>query len=191
MDDAYERRCRLLLRAYPPRYRRSRGAELLGTLLDAAEPGRDTPPLRDAWDVIRGGVLFRLRDRPPPHRWLAYRVLNTRLPYRHRWWVRDDVFGRGYHLRESLPGYAAMFLILWVAGAVMSSASGLPVTPAIRPTLWGLLIIAGIWLIPVPPLIRKKRERVLVQHEFHPDGTSYASGPWQPEGRPQPDDRPA
>lgn len=182
MNDAYERRCRLLLRAYPPRYRRSRGAELLGTLLDAAEPGRDTPPLRDAWDVIRGGMLFRLRDRPPVHWWLAYRTLDRRLPYRYRWWVRDDVLGRGYHLRRALPLYVMMSL---QAGALsLVSGRHLPM----RPILLGMLIAAVISLFPIPPLIRKRRNRVLARHEFHPDGTPYASVSWHAESR-QPDDR--
>src|SRR4051812_19900903 len=105
--DAYERRCRTLLRAYPPRYRQSRQDELLGTLLDAAPAERDTPTLRDSWDVIRGGLQFRLHDRPPLHWWLAYRVLHKRLPYRYRWWARDDILGRYHFLRRCL---VSMFL---------------------------------------------------------------------------------
>ncbi|MBG0830037.1 hypothetical protein HS041_19910 [Planomonospora sp. ID67723] len=37
--EAYERHCRRLLRlAYPPRFIQTRGEEVLGTLLDLAEP---------------------------------------------------------------------------------------------------------------------------------------------------------
>jgi hypothetical protein len=54
-----ERRARLLLRAYPPGYRRRRGEEILGTLLEATPPGRSWPPARDLASVLRGGVRAR------------------------------------------------------------------------------------------------------------------------------------
>jgi hypothetical protein len=46
MTTRYEQRCLTLLRAYPPRYRATRGEELIGTLLDAATPGREVPSIR-------------------------------------------------------------------------------------------------------------------------------------------------
>lgn len=85
MTQRYERRCRTLLRAYPPRYRATREDELLGTLLDVAAPGQTTPSVRQSWDIVRGGLTNRWRTRPPLHRWLGYRFLWTRLPYQHRW----------------------------------------------------------------------------------------------------------
>ncbi|HMH94538.1 MAG TPA: hypothetical protein VK586_26065 [Streptosporangiaceae bacterium] len=45
---ALERRWRWLLRAYPAWYRRERGDEILGTLMEASPPGRRRPSLRDA-----------------------------------------------------------------------------------------------------------------------------------------------
>lgn len=93
--DEYERRCRRLLRAYPPRYRSTRGAEVLGTMLDLAEPGRRAPSLRDSVDVVWGGLLTRLRERPPFRQWLLYRLLGRRLPPQWRAWTRDDIFGWG------------------------------------------------------------------------------------------------
>jgi len=54
-----ERRARLLLRAYPPGYRRRRGEEILGTLLEATPPGRGWPPARDLTSVLRGGIAAR------------------------------------------------------------------------------------------------------------------------------------
>jgi hypothetical protein len=56
-----ERRYRLLLRAYPPAYRVVRGAEITGTYLDLAGPGRRWPALGDVADVLRGGLRERLR----------------------------------------------------------------------------------------------------------------------------------
>ena len=54
-----EQRARLLLRAYPPAYRQTRGEEILGTMLEATPPGRAWPPLRDAWSLVRGGLRAR------------------------------------------------------------------------------------------------------------------------------------
>lgn len=56
MSDKLERRYARLLAAYPADYRRSRGAEVLGTLLDAAEPGRTRPPLREAAALLVGAL---------------------------------------------------------------------------------------------------------------------------------------
>jgi hypothetical protein len=54
-----ERRCRLLLTAYPAEYRRERGEEILGTLLEAMPPGRGWPPARDVRALILGGLRAR------------------------------------------------------------------------------------------------------------------------------------
>jgi hypothetical protein len=56
-----ERRYRLLLRAYPPAYRAARAAEITGTYLDLADPGRRWPAPGDVADVLRGGLRERLR----------------------------------------------------------------------------------------------------------------------------------
>jgi hypothetical protein len=60
ITDPLPRRYRRLLVAYPRAYRRGRGAELLGALLDAAPPGRTRPTLREAVDLIRAGLRARL-----------------------------------------------------------------------------------------------------------------------------------
>jgi hypothetical protein len=54
-----ERRCRLLLRAYPAWYRRKRSEEILGTLLEASPPGRRWPSFRDARALVIGGLRVR------------------------------------------------------------------------------------------------------------------------------------
>jgi hypothetical protein len=54
-----ERRIRLLLHAYPPGYRADRGAEMLGTLLEATPDGRDWPSARDSWSLLAGGARAR------------------------------------------------------------------------------------------------------------------------------------
>ncbi len=57
--NALERRCRLLLRAYPARYRRERGEEILGTALESVPPGRNWPAPREAGGLILGGLRPR------------------------------------------------------------------------------------------------------------------------------------
>ncbi len=54
------RRYRALLRAYPKAWREQRGDELLGTLLDAAEPGRRRPNVRESASIVVQGLQERL-----------------------------------------------------------------------------------------------------------------------------------
>jgi hypothetical protein len=58
--ECLERRCRRLLRAYPADYRSHRGDEIVATLLDTTPPGRRSPQLADAADVVVGGLRHRL-----------------------------------------------------------------------------------------------------------------------------------
>ncbi|MFF5231436.1 hypothetical protein [Dactylosporangium sp. NPDC000521] len=53
------RRYGALLRAYPKAWRAARGDEMLGTLLDAAEPGRRTPSPREAASILVQGTKER------------------------------------------------------------------------------------------------------------------------------------
>ncbi|MGH8877824.1 MAG: hypothetical protein ACRD0P_10845 [Stackebrandtia sp.] len=58
-DESMERRFRRLLRAYPGWYRKTRGEEMLTTLMDAAE-GRNRPTVGQRFDVIFGGLRKHL-----------------------------------------------------------------------------------------------------------------------------------
>jgi hypothetical protein len=58
-----ERRCRLLLRAYPAGYREIRGQEIIGTLLEATPPGRTWPMPRDMRSLVAGGLKARAAQR--------------------------------------------------------------------------------------------------------------------------------
>jgi hypothetical protein len=177
MTERYESRSRTLLRAYPRRYRTAREAELLATLLDAAEPGRNIPSLRDSWDVIRGGLLTRWHDHPPLLRWLAYRILDARLPYRWRWWVRDDVLGHAYVLRRLLN--LLFMLMLMLTGIPNSLWITLTVGEPFR--LSGLAPLAAALLLEVLSL-RFHRRWVLKRHGLAPEGLLLPLGvpaPWQ------------
>jgi hypothetical protein len=162
----YEVRCRTLLRAYPRRYRAVREAELLATLLDAAEPGRDLPPLRDSWDIVRGGLLTRWREHPPALRWLGYRFLELRLPPRWQAWVRDDVLGRTYFLRVALAAVMIYALGMAVvnAGVILITGSGLSL---FEMAIYPLGAFAGTLF----GGRTRHRRRVLGRHGLAPDGT--------------------
>jgi hypothetical protein len=54
-----ERRGRWLLRAYPAQYRRERGEEILGTLLETTPAGRAWPRARDIRGLAVGGLRAR------------------------------------------------------------------------------------------------------------------------------------
>lgn len=58
-----ERRYRRWMRAYPAAYRVEREDELVGVLLDGAEPGRQRPTPAEVVDLVRAGFTARLR--PP------------------------------------------------------------------------------------------------------------------------------
>lgn len=56
-----EARYRGLLRAYPASYRAEREDELIGVLMDRAAPGQQRPSAADAIDLVRAGLVTRLR----------------------------------------------------------------------------------------------------------------------------------
>jgi hypothetical protein len=154
--DVHERRCRLLLRAYPPRYRRERGEELLGTLLDLAEDRR-TPSMRDCVDVVRGGLVTRWRNRPPWESWYLYRAFDVPLPPRSRMWARDDIRGRWYPLRRFLPR-----LPIWALVIVVAVYGGLSFRI-------GSLLVAGV-LVTEMVFIGRRRRTMLAKHGYRTDG---------------------
>jgi threonine/homoserine/homoserine lactone efflux protein len=57
-----EQRYRRLVRVFPAGWRRAHEDELIGTLLDAAEPGRTSIAPREAADLVRAATVLRYRD---------------------------------------------------------------------------------------------------------------------------------
>jgi threonine/homoserine/homoserine lactone efflux protein len=57
LEDNYRR----LSRLFPAAWRDRNEEELIATLLDGAQPGRDSVPLAEAADLVRGAVVLRLR----------------------------------------------------------------------------------------------------------------------------------
>src|SRR5687767_2218711 len=60
-----------LLWAYPRWYREERGVEMTTTLLDDAAPGQRRPTRREVVDLLRCGLLARLRPPRSAPAWLA------------------------------------------------------------------------------------------------------------------------
>jgi hypothetical protein len=76
MTSLLARRYRRLLFTYPRAYRRLRGEELLGALLDAAPSGRTRPTAREAVNLIGHGLRARL-GRPASRTVVAWAVLTV------------------------------------------------------------------------------------------------------------------
>ncbi|UWP86457.1 hypothetical protein [Dactylosporangium fulvum] len=89
MTGPLARRYRRRMFAYPRAYRRSRGDELLGTLLEAAPPGRTRPTLRETADLVRHGLRARI-GRPASRSVVLWAVLAT---------VISGVFGAAFATR--------------------------------------------------------------------------------------------
>ncbi|GIF52854.1 hypothetical protein DFJ67_4505 [Asanoa ferruginea] len=64
--DALEARYRRLLWAYPKRYRHERGAEMIGTLLEAAGPDQRRPTAREATILVLRGLQTRAGTHSAP-----------------------------------------------------------------------------------------------------------------------------
>jgi hypothetical protein len=74
MSDILARRYARLLSLYPAEYRRARGAELLETLRETAEPGRTRPSARETTALVVGALRARAgrgSRRTSRHSWLA------------------------------------------------------------------------------------------------------------------------
>lgn len=72
MSAVLEARYRWLLRAYPPAYRRERGDEMIGTLMEAATPDQSRPSLRESLSLAVRGLQTRAgvhRPRPRGGMW--------------------------------------------------------------------------------------------------------------------------
>ncbi len=121
-----ERRSRWLLRAYPAAYRRDRGEEIIGTLLEATTPGGAWPRLHDVRALATGG--FKVRAAQNSHRTTAA------------------------NLRIAVMVGVALFLYIWVARYLTSlaGASGWSAWPAV---LTGLLIATAVLLAWTTPRV--------------------------------------
>jgi len=148
-----ERRCRLLLRAYPAAYRRDRGDEIIGTLLEATPEGRTWPLARDVRSLVMGGLRARA-------------AVNRRLPTAANLRITALVGVVGY-LAFSAIAY------LWVAVVTLTAPTG-------RPAGWLALGIAALLGTTVALAWVSSPRGVVVAAAVPAAVAMSLAGPWRP-----------
>ncbi|TDC29252.1 hypothetical protein E1211_26315, partial [Micromonospora sp. 15K316] len=161
-----ERRYLRLLRAYPADYRRSRGAEIVGTYLDLAGPDRRWPSAADAADLLRGGLRQRLRaagvaDLAPGVRLAAVLAFLTATALAAAWSVlelRPPPADLGLPAAGPFVSLGIGAWVAWLLAAVVYAlASG---RWARRAVALALLLTLG--LVPAAPLVGLPRPPLFV-----------------------------
>ena len=139
--DVLARRYGALLRAYPKGWREQRGDEMLGTLLDAAEPGRRRPSVRESVSIVVQGLRERLglrRRRSPGAVWSEGLRIGALL-------VLGEAFAEALVLlyeNTDLPAHAAAWYGAAVpfGGAAMAAlVMGRTVVAAVLTGVWAVL----------------------------------------------------
>ncbi|AEE47336.1 hypothetical protein [Cellulomonas fimi] len=150
---ALERSVDRWLRAYPPRWREQRGAELRDVVLDLAAPGARRVDLRTAAGLVAGGWRARRSTRPSARVVLAYRLRGRRLDARHDAWLRDDLAGRWYPVRAEAP----MAVVCAVLVALLHAVGDLT-GHWLTPRGWGEVAAVLLFVVGVD-VVRRARHR--------------------------------
>lgn len=160
------------IRAFPKRFRRARGEELLATL----EENEQRLTVRTVLDLVRAGWAERWRTRPPIHRWIAYRF-GRKLPSEYRAWMLDDLDGwigpRSAVSCCALP----MMMQLPIDLTLLLDRSPYPVW-----RLWFDLVLFGSMLLLTQVFSRRLRETTLKRHGLDPLTREPFPG-WFPDPR--------
>ncbi|MGI5240115.1 hypothetical protein [Dactylosporangium sp. CA-139066] len=144
MSDVLTRRYRLLLLAYPPEYRRRRGDELLGTVLEDASAGQRWPSGREAASIVAQGMRARLGAagrRTPGAVWSEGLQMGALLllGFAFAGLVPDLVWGRAWSVQG---GIAAVLALAAIAATVWARwIVALALTAA-----WLTVLLPGQWL---------------------------------------------
>ncbi|MFC0004311.1 hypothetical protein [Micromonospora siamensis] len=148
-----ERRYLRLLWAYPAEYRRARGAEIVGTYLDLADPGRRRPSLADAADLVRGGLRERLRaagvtDLLPGVRLAAALAFLAATALAGFWAVPELHPPASEFGLQPVGPFASLGMAAWAAWLL--AAVGYALTPPrwARPLLWLAVAVTAL-ILPV------------------------------------------
>ena len=162
------------LRAFPPRWRREYGAELLELSADLRSE-RASHRLAEAAGLVRGGWAVRLRNRPPLRAWLAYRLLERPLPVQWHGWMRDDLEGRRLGLRL-MALRAVPLLLIWAVllGVSVRQGDGLDrslVGPIAATVVVALIIDLTGWPA------RRLRRTMWTKAGYTADGSRYLVPP--------------
>jgi hypothetical protein len=168
---------RLASRSFPRRWRAERGQELIETTADLA-PGASRPSLRILLDIVFAGLRERHRTRPPFFRWLWY-SMGGKLPREWHAWMRDDLTGRWFWLRDGFRRAVPVFVVLFAIRLV--GHQGGWVFPLSYP-LATIVVSAA--------MARSRRDQTWKRNGYEPGGESWAKpGPflaWTATVPPQP-----
>ncbi|MCW3817742.1 hypothetical protein ONA91_25135 [Micromonospora sp. DR5-3] len=161
-----ERRYRWLLHAYPAAYRQARGAEIIGTYLDLAEPDRHWPSPADVADLLAGGVRERLRaagaaDLIPGVRLAAILAFTTATALAGIWTVAEQVTEQSRWGVATFGPFATTGIIVWTAWLLTA------VIHALAPAPWtaaavGVALLLTTAVVPVADLARLPRPPLFV-----------------------------
>ena len=127
--DKLEQSVQDVTRAYPPRYRRARGAELHDLLVELVPEGAQRVPREVTLDVLVGGIRYRLQDRPPTVRRWAYRWFDARLDPRWAEWVRDDIDHWSYPIRRARVAVPAAIAFAFAVRSADRAGANLSLLP--------------------------------------------------------------
>lgn len=133
----FERSGQFWMRAYPRRWRETFGDDLLAVLTDVTDPGAARVPAAEALQIVRAGWACRWREHPPLWNWLLYRFLGFHLPQGYRLWVRDDLRGRFWLVRDAMYPILVVFLILFFSNGFQ------------LPTEFSLVLLLGLGVVSV------------------------------------------
>jgi len=169
-----ERQVRVLMRAWPIPDRVERGNEIVGTSLDLVPDGRNWLPLALATNLVVGGIRARWRMRPPPWRWIVYRM-GGRLSTRWHRWMLNDLKGPGWRRRMVVSRllFSLVFISTWAV------VSGVTHRPGMNP----LSFVIGFGLAVIPAavigaiLAGKQRNRQLDRYGYLQSAQQLPSEP--------------
>ncbi|MCW6007491.1 hypothetical protein K1W54_23515 [Micromonospora sp. CPCC 205371] len=144
MSQALEARYRWLLRAYPKGYRHERGAEMVGTLMEAAGDDQRRPTAREAAALVLRGLQARAgahHARSARQSWLGALRLAVLLllVYATAGWLADTGAVAGRVVRDRTVDYPPE--LLYPLGMVITALA--VITVARGRYLWGLLATLG------------------------------------------------
>jgi hypothetical protein len=148
-----ERRCRLLLCAYPAAYREARGEEIIGTLLEATPAGRSWPLLRDVRCLISGGLRARAAQ---PRQFTT--AANLRVA---------ALAGIAAYLAFSASAYLSNYVRAELMSSQLSAPAGWPLAVVVPP------------LIPMALAWRSRRRLLVLVGALPAAAAIIYAGPWQ------------
>lgn len=132
----FERSVTVWLHAYPRRWRLARAAEVAEVLADLSAPRARLVSLRAAVGLVGDGWATRWREHPPFWRWLAYCLVDRRLPAQFDGWVRDERTGPLTGIRSAALPFLGFLLLAAGVESGLRSLGWVTWTFATNPVTW-------------------------------------------------------